>query len=234
MATETAEIDYPTSDGRPMAESDLHREVMFDLIHRLAHRYADRPDVYVSGNLMVYYEEAAPKRFLSPDAMVVFGVRAGVRPLYKAWEEGKLPDVVFEVTSKTTAREDRRKKFRLYQDVWRVRELFLFDPTDDYLRPPLQGFRREDGYFRPVESAGGVVASRALGLILSRNGPFLRLTDAATGAVVLNPYEEQRQRAEAEAAGRAAAEAEVARLRAELDRLRGNGPGPAGGRRPIT
>ena len=82
-----------------MAESDLHREVMFDLIHRLAHFYAGRPDVYVSGNLMVYYEEGALGRFLAPDAFVAFGVRPGVRDWYKSWEEGKLPDVVFEVTS---------------------------------------------------------------------------------------------------------------------------------------
>jgi Uma2 family endonuclease len=235
MASDVTEVDYPTSDGRPMAESDLHREVMFDLIHRLAHHYAGRDDVYVSGNLMVYYEEGAPKRFLAPDAFVVLGVRPGFRPLYKAWEEGKLPDVVFEVTSKTTAKEDRRKKLRLYEDTWKVRECFLFDPTEDWLRPPLQGFRRERGFFQPVPpAADGTLASQALGLTLAHNGPFLRLTDTATGAVLLTPAEagqrladeerrradEERRRADALQRRVEAAEAEARRVQAELAALR--------------
>ena len=46
------EIEYPTSDGRPMAETTLHRKVMTDLIEGLERRYADVPDVWVGGNLL--------------------------------------------------------------------------------------------------------------------------------------------------------------------------------------
>lgn len=42
---------YPSSDGQPMAESDVHRDQMIDLINQLIEYYRDRPDVYVTGNL---------------------------------------------------------------------------------------------------------------------------------------------------------------------------------------
>jgi Uma2 family endonuclease len=217
MATDTpaAEIDYPTTDGRPMAESDLHRQLMVSLIERLALHFAPRPDVYVSGNLMVFYEEGAPRRFLAPDAFVVFGVPPGRRESYKAWREGKLPDVVFEVTSRTTAKEDTKKKYRRYEEVWRVAEYFLFDPLAEYLDPPLLGYRRERGFFREIAPVDGVLASTTLGLTLSRQGSHLVLRDAATGAELLTPAE--------------AAEAEVARLKAELDALRGGSKPRSGG-----
>src|SRR5256885_1547877 len=45
---------YPTSDGKPMAETDLHRDEMVDLIAMLREFFAGRR-VYVSGNLLVFY-----------------------------------------------------------------------------------------------------------------------------------------------------------------------------------
>ena len=43
---------YPSSDGRPMAESDVHLEEMVYLIMVLKDRYRDLQDVYVGGNLL--------------------------------------------------------------------------------------------------------------------------------------------------------------------------------------
>ena len=103
------EIEYPESDGKPMAETDVHRKVMTDLIDRLIARYAHRDDMYVSGNLLVYYFEGKPEKCLAPDCFVVFGVPAGDRRTYKTWEEGKFPDVVFEITSKKTKKEEKLK-----------------------------------------------------------------------------------------------------------------------------
>ena len=48
--------DYPTSDGRPMAETDFHRQLMTALIETLEDWYAAAPDTYVSGNLLLFYE----------------------------------------------------------------------------------------------------------------------------------------------------------------------------------
>ena len=87
------EIEYPESDGKPMAETDIHRDVMFDVIYRLKSRYARRQDVYVTGNLLVYYAEGDPKTSLAPDCFVVFGVPSGDRRTFKIWVEGKFPEV---------------------------------------------------------------------------------------------------------------------------------------------
>ena len=105
MSTATTvvdETDYPTSDGKPMAESEIHADVMTELIATLRGYYAGRDDVCVSGNLLVYYEQGNTKKVLAPDCFVAFGVPKRQRDLYKVWDEGQFPSVVFEITSKST------------------------------------------------------------------------------------------------------------------------------------
>ena len=251
MATEiiAAEIDYPCSDGKPVAESDIHIDVLLDVRSRLKARYADRDDVYAAGNMLVYYVRDKPRKSLAPDAFVVFGVPNRLRETFKTWDEGAFPSVVFEFTSRTTKKEDLVTKFKIYQDAWKVQEYFLFDPRNEYLEPSLQGFRSVRGKLLPMTSIDGVLTSDVLGLTLSRDGMWLVLTDAATGEEVLTPVEREaseersgresaereaskertgRESAEREAseerAGRAVAEAENARLKAELAALRSQKP----------
>src|SRR4051794_34952273 len=76
---------YPTSDGRPMAETDHHRKLMTDLIQTLDAYYADEPMVYVSGNLLLFYERGNKRRHRSPDVFVVKGVPKGDRDNYLLW-----------------------------------------------------------------------------------------------------------------------------------------------------
>jgi Uma2 family endonuclease len=204
------EIEYPTSDGKPMAETDIHRQIMFDLIATLQDRYVGDPRVYVSGDLLLFYEEGNKRRHVAPDVFVVFGVEKKLRDHYLLWREGRGPEVVIEVTSKTTRREDEGKKRTLYRDVLRVPEYFQFDPTEDYLKPPFQGHRLVDGRYEPIAPVDGRLPSMALGLQLERVGMELRLRDPATGQRLLTP----RERA-------ARAEAEVERLRQEMEELRG-------------
>jgi Uma2 family endonuclease len=93
---------YPTSDGRPMAETDLHRDLMVDLIETLKNWFAADPQTYVSGNILLFYEPGNKRRHVSPDVLVVRGIAKLRRDNYLVWEEGKAPDLVIEVTSKTT------------------------------------------------------------------------------------------------------------------------------------
>jgi Uma2 family endonuclease len=140
--TRPRRVYYPDSDGKPMAETEKHRDLMIYSIEALKAFFDARPDVQVSGNNFIYFEEGNPKARISPDCYVVFGVPKRVRDSYKSWEEGgKLPAVIFEFTSKKTRREDVHKKRPLYEQVLRVSEYFQFDPTGDYLKPRLQGFR---------------------------------------------------------------------------------------------
>ena len=55
--------------------------------------------MYVSGDLLIYYEEGNPRVAVAPDVFVVFGVEDRMRMSYKVWEEGKGPDFVLEVAS---------------------------------------------------------------------------------------------------------------------------------------
>ena len=90
------EIYYPESDGRPMAETQAHGKVMVDLLNVLERRYAGVPDVYVWGNMFLFYEEGNPRACEAPDLFLVKGVDKRVRRTYKLWEEGRVPSLVIE------------------------------------------------------------------------------------------------------------------------------------------
>ena len=216
-------VEYPSSDGKPMAETDIHRDVMLDLIERLKARYADRDDVYVSGNLLVYYVERNPKKCLAPDCFVAFGVPAGRRRTFQTWAEGTFPAVVFEITSRKTKAEDTGKKFRLYRDVWKVRELFYFDPTCDYLDPPLVGYRMARGTLKPIRPTHGRLRSTELGITLEADETRLILREEGSGTELLLPAEVEYGR---ERSAREAAESRLAAVEARLAdierRLAGN------------
>jgi hypothetical protein len=62
-----SDIDYPESDGNPMAESDYQRPYIAYGTEVLSIFFADQPDVHVSGNLLIYYEEGNPKANVAPE-----------------------------------------------------------------------------------------------------------------------------------------------------------------------
>ncbi|MCI0638587.1 MAG: Uma2 family endonuclease [Gemmataceae bacterium] len=172
-----------------MAETDWHRNLMMALIQTLQLFYAKQPLVYVSGNLLVFYEPGNRRKHLSPDVFVVLGVAKHDRPYFLLWEEKKGPAVVIELTSKTTKKEDLQLKFALYRDVLKVKEYFLFDPLGDYLKPRLQGYRLRKGEYVPIRFKGERLPSRILGLQLEPNGRELRLYDPKSNAWLPTPTE---------------------------------------------
>ena len=213
------EVDYPTSDGKPMGETDLHRQDMMDVIQVLEERFAADPNVYVTGNLLLFYERNNRRRHVSPDVFVVRGVpQAPPRRLLprSGRNREKGPDFVIEITSKTTKGEDHRPRSgRLFiRDILKVPEYFQFDPREDYLKPPMQGHRLIDGEYVPIEPIEGRIPSDVLELHLERQGTTLRLYDPVTRQCLLTPTE-GRQRAEAEQVREA-----EARQRAEAEQVR--------------
>ena len=134
-----ATIYYPESDGEPMAETDVHLQCMVDLRVALKDFFRD-VDVYVGCNMLLYYIEGDPSKSVAPDVFVARGVGKHQRRIYKLWEEGRPPEVVIEVSSRKTWRQDMFTKFQLYQRLG-VKEYFIFDPEYDYLVEPLVGFR---------------------------------------------------------------------------------------------
>ena len=212
-----------------MAETDSHRRLMTALIEALEKWFAD-DDVYVTGNLLLFYEEGNKRRHVSPDVFVVKGVHKQERLNYLTWEEGRGPNVVVELTSSSTQKEDTVKKFALYQDVLKVPEYFLFDPFGDYLKPRFQAYRLVAGKYRPLRITHGQTTSRELGLILRAVGNKLRLIDPQTGLQLPTPAEAYRADAVArraaedlamrETALRQQTEIENDRLRSELAAIR--------------
>src|SRR2546428_12892274 len=124
-------VVYPESDGKPMAETELHAQLIINLIGALKTFFANQPDVYVWGNMFMYYVEGDTSKNVAPDVFVVRGVgkRLGerVRRVYKLWEEGVAPCVVIEVLSNETKNEDLQRKKQLYAKLG-IKEYFIFDP----------------------------------------------------------------------------------------------------------
>jgi Uma2 family endonuclease len=198
------EVHYPESDGRPMGETDLHRDAMIRTIELLKHHFRGQK-VYVSGDLLVYYEQGNPKKFVIPDAFVVKDREPRRRRIWKIWVEGKGPDVVIETTSRKTKRKDLMDKPAVYAHIG-VKEYFLFDPEGDYLDPPLQGHRLTGGSYSSIQpDATGALVSEELGLRLRVEGGELMLYRLDTGERLLTAEERTAQ-----------AEAELARLREQL------------------
>ena len=211
-------VDYPCSDDQPMAESEFQLVPMLYVLTVLRTHFRHRDDVYVGGDMFLYYQEGNPAAVVAPDVFVVIGApKRAERPRnsYKLWAEPKEPGFVLEVVSPSTWETDRDTKSALYASLG-VAEYWLFDPTREHLSPPLRGLRLAGRAYRDLpamEPAPGalVLRSEVLGLDVRLDGGGLRFHDPVTGEDLLS-HEEL-------SAARKAAEAHVAALRARLRNL---------------
>ena len=179
-----ARVDYPSSDGKPVAESDHQFIPLTYAASRLREHFRHRDDAYVAGNLLIYYEEGSLAR-VAPDVFVVLGAPRRKRSSYRLWEEPKAPDFVLEITSRGTRGEDQGPKRELYRRLG-VREYWQYDPTGDYLEPALQGLELVAGEYVRLEQrelADGrlVLTSAVLELELRLTERGLRFHDPVTG-----------------------------------------------------
>jgi Uma2 family endonuclease len=216
-----AHVNYPTRDGKPVGETPVHRDILFELVYQLRRRFEADPMTYVSGNMMMYDVEGDKRRHVSPDVFVTLGILddGRRRDAYFVWQEGKGPDFVVELTSKSTRREDQGSKLALYRDVLKVREYFLFDPYGEYLKPPLKGFRLVEGRYDPIDPVEGRLPSEVVGLNLEAVGEDLLLYDPALGRYLPLARDLQTTIEQIEAE-RDHATAEAERLRREVEELR--------------
>jgi Uma2 family endonuclease len=211
------------SDGIPL-ESALHRGQMDLLLDVILQAMAarGREDFYAGGDMFVYYSpeqawEVYEGRypFRGPDVFFVDGAEPkGARKVWAPWEEnGRLPDLIVEILSKSTEKIDRVDKMKLYSRVFRTREYFLYDLES----AKLDGYRLAgDLYQRIRPGKEGRLRSEVLGLdfgiwqgtVGQSTGTWARLYHP-DGSLAPTPAEAERRRAEI-------AEAEVARLRALL------------------
>ena len=192
-ATSLPYIVYPETDGLPMSESDATRDYLLYCVAVLENYFQSRRGVYVSGNLFIYYEEGDPKKVVSPDVFVVFGVNQRKRKSYKTWQEDhRVPQFILEVTSYSTRKQDEVAKPELYARLG-VQEYFQYDPTGDYLTPQLKGQRLVNGVYEPMEMTPNwlgltSIHSSILGLDLCLEPPNL-LASLAPASLNLRFYD---------------------------------------------
>ena len=201
-------IEYPSSDGEPMAESDLQYVPLTETVSVLRVWFSDRSDVYVAGNMLVYYRMNDPSASVAPDVFVVLGTTGNQpRDSWTVWREGKVPDFVLEIASESTWRRDVEEKRDIYAEMG-VSEYWRFDPTGRCFTPVLVGEMLVNGEYRPrsvaAEDSGELRGhSHVLGLDFVVEPEIrLRVYDPDTGERLRNHQE---------------AEAEILRLRTLLE-----------------
>ena len=231
------EIIYPVSDGEPLAETYDHLYAILVTLEVLR-QYLHGQQATVLADQFLYYAQGLPRLRVAPDVMVIFDVKPGGRDSYKIWEEGKVPSVIFEMTSKSTQQEDQVLKKHLYAQIG-VQEYWLFDPKGEWLDSPLIGYQLFRDEYIPIED----LRSQVLGLQLSVESKLIQFHDLESGQRLLMPSElgdeltreklarskaEENVRRAEERATQAEAQAEQERLRSErlLEQLKTLGVEP--------
>ena len=234
-------IYYPEEDGLPVAASDYHLKLLIWTLQALQAHFAQTPEVYISGDIMMYYREGDPRKSISPDVLVCFGINPKLRLTYKTWEEGKAPDFVMEFSSKSTYDKDLGEKKDVYASLG-IQNYFLYDAEGLYLPAPLMGFTLVDGVYVavPADERGGFRAS-VLDLDFHLRDGEIAIYDPIAGEWLQTLAEKEaaraenaearaeqetiarenaEARAEQEATRAENAEAEATQLREELARLK--------------
>ena len=219
---------YPSSDGKPMAETDWHRKLLMELLQIIEYHFREHDDVYVSGDLLIYYKMGDNTKSVAPDVFVVRGVAKKQRGTYLTWEESHTPDFVIELASPSTVRYDLTGKKDLYESVLKVQEYYIYDPRHQ-IQPHFIGFRLVDGVYQEIARVNDRLPSSVLNLELGERDGVLGLYDPTQNQWLEPPEERAEQaeeraeqaeeRAEQEARTRQHAESELAKALATLERL---------------
>lgn len=198
-----ADARHPSEDGEPMATNTRQGRTMVDLEYPVRFRYKPREDVFVGIDLLVYYGEGEEPESVAPDLFVAFDVPSYPRDVYRIEEEGKPPDWVLEVASRTTFKKDVGEKKDLYEEMG-VGEYWVYDPQGDMHDPRLQGWVLGPAGYEELADLGrpGVPValwSQALSLELHFTGSDLRAWDPVVPGYLRTIDESERRGDVAEA-----------------------------------
>lgn len=140
------------TDGEPL-ETPWHFAAIALMIDIVRYHLRGRTDFFVGGNMFIYYseEQARNKDYRGPDFFFVRDVDGQKeREWWAVWEEdGRYPNLIMELLSRTTARVDRTTKKDLYERTFRTPEYFCYDPADQ----KLEGWRLDArGRYKPIKA----------------------------------------------------------------------------------
>src|SRR5688572_30155818 len=160
------EDELPYSFGENK-ESEIHALGYMLLVTSLKLAWKDRDDVYIGGDMAIYFSERQIKTndFRGPDVFVVLDTVRRLRKSWVVWHEHRTPDVVIEILSESTKAIDRGEKMHIYAKQLKVSEYFLWDPDtgefEGYALDPRKG-----AYRRIKPDLNGDLPCRKLGLRL--------------------------------------------------------------------
>ncbi len=214
--TEKAQqVFYPSADGEPVAETYDHLYALMTTLE-VCRQYLKDRQATVLGNQFLFYSQGFPALRVAPDVMVIFDVQPGGRDNYKIWEEGQVPVVIFEMTSKGTENHDKNFKKTLYEQLG-VKEYWLFDPKGEWIAEKLQGYRLQGEFYQPITDS----RCEPLQLRLAIEDKLIGFYREDTGEKLLIPDELLAQlHQEILARQEAEKRAEAERQRAEVERQR--------------
>ncbi len=196
--------------------------------HHLAMHLGKRETtLVVADKWIVASPEYNRSRARRPDLLVAFDVSPEdyhASNGYIASEQGKPPDFVMEIASRSTAQMDTGAKRQDYAALG-IQEYWRFDETGEYHGDRLAGDTLEVGIYRPLtidEIAPEVLQgySSVLNLFIRWDHGQLLWWDPDTDAPILT-YEDQQRRADE-------AEARVRELEEEIQRLSSQEPSSNG------
>jgi Uma2 family endonuclease len=225
----------PSEDGVPL-ETNWHVMQMTLLMQSLKWHWRERSDFFVGGNMFVYWDEtlARNKYFRGPD---VFAVKDGVdnertREHWEVWtENGRFPDLIVELISKSTRKNDLTTKKQVYEESFETPDFVAYDPDSKEFFV----WHKKDGRFQRVTAnKQGRYRLAGIGLWIGpwhgtfddRQDDWIRFFDSAGNLVLMRGEaadlraDVEKARADAEAARADAEAARADALAAELARLK--------------
>ena len=230
-------------EGYVMPERTEHDFISDDLCDMLRAYYREHSEIAVFRNLVVDWNHPDIGNY-APDIAVVPNVRTrdANRTNFKVSEEGTRPNLVIEIVSRTSRKEDRVDKVRDYAALG-IQEYVYIDLWERRGVPQreLAGFRLEGEHYLPLlPDEDGAIYLLSVDLRIGLDENRVWLEDSKTGndlltnieaRVALKAAEERaaaeevarqaaEERAEAEEKARQAAEAQVAELKEQLRLLR--------------
>ena len=198
------EIIYPEQREDDMGETSIHISLIADFLKILKLFFKKHEDVFLSGNMNLYYEEKNPNKWYAPDLLVAFGVPNHDRSSYQVWKEKVFPQVIFEVASERTWKTDVSEKLEIYSELG-AEEYYILDPEFAYLPAPMMAFHRQGERLLTAPINNDRIFSPRLSLEILRTENNFRLFNPQTNEF-LRTLEE--------------AENELEKLKAEIEKLK--------------
>ena len=181
------------------------------------YHYPQHPDIIIGSEIPIYYGERDPvtRQFpnIRPDILIALNVDAAAiwrRVGYDPIQNGKPPDVVVEIASPSTYRNDMGRKRDIYQMLL-VPEYWRLDPTGGRMfgQAVIGEVLRDGQYHRlPLLRYGGIAVGSTSPMLnvnfRYQGNELFTIHDPETGREYEHPEQEN------------------ARLREEIRRLRGS------------